>query len=236
MPLSAAVPRQSKKKALEGASKKKKKRVQGGPDAVAVPPGKKIERKSEKGSRKVSSSAVSGKVAEIINPLVLFYWNGRGLMEAPRMMLGWHKPNIQVFLDFNTYFAALSGKFPGDDFIDTRHSHPPLGNVLDANLGRFPVIQTSQGVAIGQSRAINFYVANICDMLGDNPTETALVLSFSEHLQARFSVFVSVSALSHLNLHLTRRCKRRGLVLCPLAMFRPRNTSKHFLRNRIRVT
>ena len=91
MPLSA-VPSQSKKsggkKALQGANKKKKKKVQEGPDAVAVPPGKKIERKSEKGSRKVSSSAVSGKVAEIINPLVLFYWNGRGLMEAPRMMLG----------------------------------------------------------------------------------------------------------------------------------------------------
>jgi hypothetical protein len=105
MPLSAAVPSQSKKsggkKALEGASKKKKKR--GGPDAIAVPPGKKIERKSEKGSRKVSSSAVSGKVAEIINPLVLFYWNGRGLMEAPRMMLGWwHKPNIQA-----RHFACL---------------------------------------------------------------------------------------------------------------------------------
>jgi hypothetical protein len=102
-----------------------------------------------------------------------------------------HPSSTFCLLNFN-YFAALSGKFPGDDFIDNRLSRPPSGNVLDANLGRFPLIQTSQGVAIGQSRAINFYVANICDMLGDNPTETALVLSFSEHVQARFLAFVSV--------------------------------------------
>jgi hypothetical protein len=86
----------------------------------------------------------------------------------------------------------MSQKFPGVDFIDARHSRPPPGNVLDANLGRFPLIQTSQGVAIGQSRAINYYIANICDLLGDNPTQTALVLAFSEHIQARFTVFVLV--------------------------------------------
>ena len=115
MPLSAAVPSQSKKsgkKALEGANKKKKKKVQGGPDAVAVPPGKKIERKSEKGSRKVSSSAVSGKVAEIINPLVLFYWNGRGLMEAPRMMLGGTNPTSKCSLILILISQPCRANFP----------------------------------------------------------------------------------------------------------------------------
>ena len=46
------------------------------------------KKKSDKASRKTSSSAVSGKVGEIVSPLVLNYWNGRGLMEVPRMMLG----------------------------------------------------------------------------------------------------------------------------------------------------
>jgi hypothetical protein len=51
----------------------------------------KNEHKSGKVSRKKISSvpsAVSGKVSEIVNPLILNYWNGRGLMEVPRMMLG----------------------------------------------------------------------------------------------------------------------------------------------------
>ena len=48
------------------------------------------KKKSDKASRKTSSSAVSGKVGEIVSPLVLNYWNGRGLMEVPRMMLGKH--------------------------------------------------------------------------------------------------------------------------------------------------
>ena len=101
MPLSAAVPGQSKisggKKALGGASKKKKKDGTS-KNAVAGPPAKKIERKSKRSLRRVSSIALSGKVAEIINPLVL-NWNGRGLMEAPRMMLG-DRNFIQMFARF----------------------------------------------------------------------------------------------------------------------------------------
>jgi hypothetical protein len=51
----------------------------------------KSDKKSDKASRKkssIGSSAVSGKVAEVVSPLILNYWNGRGLMEVPRLMLG----------------------------------------------------------------------------------------------------------------------------------------------------
>ena len=77
-----------------------------------------------------------------------------------------------------TIFAAFAGKFPGDDYIDARHSRPPAGDLLDANLGRFPLICTSAGVSIGQSSAVHFYIASLCGLLGSNATETALVLSF----------------------------------------------------------
>jgi hypothetical protein len=81
------------------------------------------------------------------------------------------------------HLAAFAGKFPGDGYIDARHARPPAGDFLDPNLGRFPLIRTSQGASIGQSSAINFYIASTCGLLGKNPTETALVLQFSGHVQ-----------------------------------------------------
>jgi hypothetical protein len=76
---------------------------------------------------------------------------------------------LPLFKHF-TNFAALADKFPGIGYVDMRHSRPPTGDFL-------------QGVSIGQSCAINYYVASICNLLGKNSTETALVLSFSAHVQ-----------------------------------------------------
>jgi hypothetical protein len=92
-------------------------------------------------------------------------------------------------------FTAFAGKFPGDDYIDARHSRPPAGDLLDANLGRFPLICTSAGVSIGQSSAINFYIASLSGLLGSNATETALVLSFSAHIQARYHAAQDIAKL-----------------------------------------
>lgn len=94
--------------------------------------------------------------------LALNYWNGRGLMEVPRAML------------------AISGKFPPADYSDNRHQAPPEG--LTANLGRMPLL-TVGDAAIGQSSAINFYVAHEAGLLGSNAVETAQILSIGAHLQ-----------------------------------------------------
>jgi hypothetical protein len=51
--------------------------------------------------------------------LTLRYWNGRGLMEVPRVML------------------AIAGKAPGAGYTDVRASGTDgVGNALDCNLGR----------------------------------------------------------------------------------------------------
>lgn len=103
-----------------------------------------------------------------------------------------------IFCIHLTHFAALAGKFPAEGaYIDARHSRAPAGDLLDANLGRFPLIQTSQGVSIGQSSAINYYIASICGLLGKSAAETALVLSFCAHVQVRFLyIFFCTSNIS----------------------------------------
>ena len=47
-------------------------------------------------------------------------------------------------------------------FSDERRTSPPAENeILAANLGRMPLLVTPEGVAIGQSAAINHYVAEV---------------------------------------------------------------------------
>jgi hypothetical protein len=110
-----------------------------------------------------------------------------------------------IFCIHLTHFAALAGKFPAEGaYIDARHSRAPAGDLLDANLGRFPLIQTSEGVSIGQSSAINYYIASICGLLGKCAAETALVLSFCAHVQVRF-IYIYIYICIHQTVHLKCR-------------------------------
>jgi len=93
--------------------------------------------------------------------VTLKYWNGRGLMEVPRQLL------------------AIAGKFPGD-YEDGRFSAPPEG--LTANLGRMPVLSVGED-SIGQSAAINFYVASENGLMGSSTMEAAKIIMISEHLK-----------------------------------------------------
>jgi len=103
----------------------------------------------------------------------LKYWDGRGLMEVPRMLL------------------ALAGKFPGD-YDDGRYtSDTPSGNnkaydtvkkELSHNLGRMPLLTVGSD-NIGQSGAINFYLATELGYMGNSTLEGAQILAISEHLK-----------------------------------------------------
>lgn len=94
--------------------------------------------------------------------IVLKYWNGRGLMEVPRMLL------------------AISGKFPGDGYEDMRCSAPP--DCLEKNLGRMPIASIGDR-HIGNSVAINFWIASECGLMGSDSYESAEVLCVTEHLK-----------------------------------------------------
>jgi glutathione S-transferase len=101
----------------------------------------------------------------------LKYWNGRGLMEVPRMLL------------------AINGKFPGAGYEDGRFDAPPAG--LESNLGRMPVASIG-GKSIGQSSAINFYIASECGLVGNNNFETAQIISVAEHIKELYQSYMKL--------------------------------------------
>jgi glutathione S-transferase len=104
-----------------------------------------------------------------MSKLTLKYWGGRGLMEVPRLML------------------AMAGKFPGADYTDARFSDASAAGDLDANLGRMPVAEVVAAdgtvTVIGQSAAINHYVASENGLLGASALEAAQILAISEHIR-----------------------------------------------------
>jgi glutathione S-transferase len=119
------------------------------------------------------------KAAASEGPLELLYWSGRGLMEVPRMML------------------ALKGKFPGTDFKDVRATteevsgdddrrvpYASIQDQLGSNLGRMPVMKLPGGAgSIGQSCAINYYLAQELGLFGSSLVEGAAIISIQEHLR-----------------------------------------------------
>lgn len=96
----------------------------------------------------------------------LKYWDGRGLMEVPRLML------------------ALAGKEYKDVRVGEGEGKTALSAIgdLSANLGRVPICETPAG-SIGQSGAINFYVASECGLMGSSTLEAAQILAFAEHIK-----------------------------------------------------
>lgn len=103
----------------------------------------------------------------------LAYWNGRGLMEVPRMLL------------------AISGQFPGD-YKDGRYDSPAKAGNLNNNLGRMPLL-TIEGETVGQITAINFFLASELGLMGKNTMQAAQILSIAEHLKEMTGVFNSLT-------------------------------------------
>lgn len=82
-------------------------------------------------------------------------------MEVPRMLL------------------AIAGHFPGD-YVDGRYTNAE--GDLTQNLGRMPMLEYD-GQAIGQSAAINFFLATELSLMGSNSLQAARIVSVYEHLK-----------------------------------------------------
>ena len=77
---------------------------------------------------------------------------------------------------------ALSNKFPGEGYTDGRFQAAPESG-LEANLGRMPVLSLESGESVGQSAAINYFVAAENGFMGANNLEGAQIIAISEHLK-----------------------------------------------------
>ena len=80
---------------------------------------------------------------------------------------------------------AIAGKFPGAGYTDARHSAPPAGDALNANLGRLPVLDVvvdGKKTAIGQSKGIYTYIASTHGLFGSSPLEAAQIVAFDSHM------------------------------------------------------
>ena len=108
--------------------------------------------------------------------LTLKYWNGRGLMEVPRLMLA--KRNLYAsagdFADIRVTTDSLDDYEAGNN--TQLVSYDSVANTLDSNLGRMPILECN-GKSIGQSAAINYFVAKRLDLLGDSDLEAGQVMS-----------------------------------------------------------
>ena len=80
---------------------------------------------------------------------------------------------------------AIAGKFPGD-YTDGRYDAP--NGDLTANLGRMPILE-QDGHCLGQSAAINYYVATENGLMGSNSWEAAQIISVQEHLKEMMTTF-----------------------------------------------
>jgi len=121
----------------------------------------------------------SAPAAAATGKIELKYWNGRGLMEVPRMLL------------------ALASKFPGAGYDDLRFGTEPKGSVLPydsvkdslgANLGRMPILSVG-GQSVGQSAAINVYLGLELGLMGSSNMEAAQIVAIAEHLSEMNKAF-----------------------------------------------
>lgn len=92
---------------------------------------------------------------------------------------------------------AISGKFPGD-YVDGRYTTDvaegapnhfgQVSSTLSSNLGRMPVCSSEAG-DVGQSAAINFYIASECGLMGSNHFEGAQIIAIQEHVKEMSTAF-----------------------------------------------
>jgi len=101
----------------------------------------------------------------------LSYFNIRGLAETTRILLALGGQDYE-----DVRFDLLPGKMESPAFNEAKEN-----GILKINLNRAPILTTEDGVSIGQSKAIERYLARRMGLMGTNDVEEALVDCITEH-------------------------------------------------------
>ena len=122
------------------------------------------------------------------NQFQLKYFDARGAAEGCRLIFAIAGEEYE-----DTWYDIVPGKMESPAFSAAKE-----GGDLAMNLDRAPVLITPEGVTIGQSKAIERFLARRFGLMGDNDTDGALVDCIAEHcrdvkdaqMRKRFSMFV----------------------------------------------
>ena len=105
----------------------------------------------------------------------LLYFDARGAAELTRVLL-----NVGKIPYEDTRFSIIqnAGKFETPEFSKAKEA-----GALSANMDRVPVMILDNGVTLGQSKAMERYVARECGMMGTTALETAVIDCVAEHVR-----------------------------------------------------
>ena len=107
--------------------------------------------------------------------LELKYFTARGAAETSRLILALADADYK---DTRYEFEVKKGpgQFSAPEFMNDKET-----GVLDANLGRVPILIVDGKDKIGQSRAIERYLAKRFQFMGENDVEAAKIDCIAEH-------------------------------------------------------
>lgn len=100
--------------------------------------------------------------------LRLYYFDAKGVIETARVML---KVGGVPFEDIRFSMKPKEGGGYETPEFDAAKS----SGLLTSNLDRVPILVLDGGIEIGQSKAIERYVARLCKMCGDSDEEAAQI-------------------------------------------------------------
>lgn len=118
----------------------------------------------------LQSSPSTAFAAASTNTMELKYFNARGAAETIRTIFA-----IAGEEYVDTRFEITPGTMIAPDFVAAKENGD-----LDMNLGRAPLLVTSEGV-IGQSKAIERYLAKKFNLMGSSDIEAAQIDCIAEH-------------------------------------------------------
>lgn len=119
----------------------------------------------------ISLAAASAFSASSARPLTLKYFDIRGAAETCRILLALGGE------DYDDHRYEIDpATFQSPEFLEAKKNGD-----LRMNLDRAPVLLTPDGQSIGQSKAIERYLAKRFGLMGENPEDEAIIDCIAEH-------------------------------------------------------
>lgn len=117
------------------------------------------------------SSALAISKNKVATPFELKYFGARGAAETTRIIFALADEEYT-----DTRYEITPGTMIAPDFVKAKESKE-----LDMNLARAPLLLTDDGAMIGQSKAIERYLAKKFGLMGSSDIEAAQIDCAAEH-------------------------------------------------------